>query len=73
MQCEVCCARQVNDAEPPVVYIPMTTFAASSATGDATNYFTGYEWGWMNVLVRRRDAVTMPVRPLLRQWWWHNW
>lgn len=49
----------VNDAYPPSLYIPITTFAGSSGTGDARTYFTMYKWGWMHALVRRRPGVTL--------------
>ena len=49
----------VNDANPPVVYIPITTFAASTGTDDARTYFTAYDWGWMSVLVRRKSGVSL--------------
>jgi predicted permease len=49
----------VNDAIPPSVFIPITTFAGSSATNDAKTYFTRYDWGWANVLVRRKPGVTL--------------
>lgn len=48
----------VNDANPPVVYIPITTFAGSGASNDAKTYFSTYQWGWMKVLVRRKPGVT---------------
>jgi putative ABC transport system permease protein len=49
----------VNDADPPVVYIPITTYAASTGTSDSTTYFNSYQWGWMNTLVRRRPQTTV--------------
>jgi predicted permease len=49
----------VNDADPPSVYIPITTFAGSEPSDDAKTYFTEYHWGWMNVLVRRKPGVTV--------------
>lgn len=48
----------VNDANPPVAYIPATTFAGSSETNDAATYFNRYYWGWANVLARRKPGVT---------------
>jgi predicted permease len=48
----------VNDADPPVVYIPITSFAGSSASNDSRTYFNTYQWGWMQVLVRRKPAVS---------------
>jgi len=49
----------VNDALPPVVYVPITTYAASSGTNDATTYYTSYSWGWLNILARRRPGVSV--------------
>lgn len=50
----------VNDAAPPVLWMPITTFAGSvPATSDARTYFTTYSWGWVNVLVRRRPEVAV--------------
>lgn len=49
----------VNDANPPAIYIPITTFAGSTGTGDSTTYFSKYQWGWMHVLVRRKPTVTV--------------
>jgi putative ABC transport system permease protein len=49
----------VNDATPPVLYIPITTFAGSTGTNDSRTYFSKYQWGWMHVLVRRRPNVTV--------------
>jgi putative ABC transport system permease protein len=49
----------VNDANPPVLYIPITTFAASTGTDDSRTYFSKYQWGWMHVLVRRKPGITL--------------
>lgn len=49
----------VNDTDPPVVYIPITTFAGTSGTDDAATYFSDYGWGWVNILVRRKPGVTL--------------
>jgi predicted permease len=48
----------VNDAQPPAVYLPITTFAANAA-GDGKTYFEKYQWSFMNVMVRRRAGVTV--------------
>ena len=48
----------VNDANPPALYIPITTFAASTGTDDSRTYFSKYQWSWMNVMVRRSPDVT---------------
>jgi predicted permease len=49
----------VNDANPPVVYIPITTYAASGGNDDAKRYYTHYEWGWVNVMVRLAPGVSV--------------
>jgi putative ABC transport system permease protein len=49
----------VNDASPPVLFLPITTFAGSRPSTDALTYFTRYQWGWMHVLVRRKPGVTL--------------
>jgi predicted permease len=47
----------VNDAMPPAVWIPITTYAASTGTNDAKTYYSEYSWGWLNMLVRRKPGV----------------
>jgi putative ABC transport system permease protein len=49
----------VNDADPPVAYIPITTYAASTGTNDAKTYYSKYQWSWMQVMVRRKADVTL--------------
>ncbi|MEW5916049.1 MAG: ABC transporter permease, partial [Gemmatimonadota bacterium] len=49
----------VDDAQPPVVYLPITTFAGSTGTNDSRTYHTTYNWGWMHVLVRRKPGITI--------------
>jgi putative ABC transport system permease protein len=48
----------VNEVDPPAVFIPITTFAGSGGPGDARTYFTIYQWGWMNMLVRRKPGMS---------------
>ncbi len=48
----------VNDANPPALYVPITTYAASTGTDDSRTYFSKYQWSWMNVMVRRSPGVT---------------
>ena len=48
----------VNDANPPVLYVPITAYAASTGSGDAKTYYTRYQWGWVNVMARVRPGVT---------------
>ena len=50
----------VDDADPPAVYIPITTFAATSGgSRSSLDYYTAYDWGWVHTLVRRRHGVTV--------------
>ncbi|MBP6702971.1 MAG: ABC transporter permease [Vicinamibacteria bacterium] len=49
----------VNDAVPPVLYLPITTFAGSSGTNDAKTYFSAYKWGWMHIMARRKPGVSL--------------
>ena len=50
----------VDDTDPPAVYIPITTYAGSqpSQRPNAT-YHTKYNWGWMQMMVRRKPGVTV--------------
>ena len=64
----------VNDANPPMLYLPITTFAGSTGTNDSKTYFTTYQWGWMHVMVRRRPdvslaAATVDATQAFRQSW----
>ncbi len=64
----------VNDMSPPLLWIPITTYAGSTGTGDATTYHTTYQWGWMHTLVRRKAGVSHDAaqrdaaRAHLRSW-----
>jgi len=49
----------IFDANPPLIYMPITTYAGSSpGLQDRNNYFKTYNWGWMDMMVRRRPGVT---------------
>jgi predicted permease len=49
----------VNDANPPVLYVPITTYAGSTGNDDSRTYFSKYQWGWMHVMVRRKPGVSL--------------
>jgi predicted permease len=50
------------DNTPPAVYIPITTYAGSApGADDRTTYYTRYNWGWMDMLARRKPGVTAEV------------
>ena len=46
--------------ESPAVWMPITTYAATRFVGnDATNFYTTYNWGWMQMFVRRNPGVSV--------------
>lgn len=49
----------VEDAAPPDLFMPITTYAASTGTGDSQTYYTRYDWGWMNVMVRLKPGIPL--------------
>src|SRR5687767_3994772 len=51
----------VNDADPPALYIPITTYAGVEADArNAATYFSAYNWGWVEIMVRRKRNVSVP-------------
>ena len=49
----------VTEGDPRVAYIPITTFAGSQGGDDGRTYYTRYNWGWMELMVRRRPEVSV--------------
>lgn len=50
----------VTEGSPRAAFIPITTFAASQELGpDRGQYYTTYNWGWMEMIVRRRPDVSV--------------
>ena len=49
----------LNDGRPPAVFVPITTYAASTGTSDSRTYFSAYKWGWVHLLVRRAAGVDL--------------
>lgn len=49
----------VNDADPPMLWIPITTYAGTSGTSDAKTYFLNYSWGWVHVIARRKPGISV--------------
>jgi putative ABC transport system permease protein len=45
---------------PPAAFIPITNYGASAGiVPNKGNWWDTYNWGWMNVLVRRKPGVTI--------------
>lgn len=49
----------VTEGSPPVAFIPITTYAGSQSGPDRLEYYTRYNWGWMEMIVRRRPDVSV--------------
>ena len=49
----------VTEANLPAAFIPITTFAGSQGGEDGRTYYTRYNWGWMELMVRRRPEVSV--------------
>lgn len=47
-----------NEADVPVAFIPITTYAGMSGSSDAQTYFSEYYWSFLNMVVRRKPGVT---------------
>lgn len=43
---------------PPVVFMPITTYAANSGFGAPGEWHTIYNWDWMKMIVRRKPGIT---------------
>ncbi len=49
----------ISDEGPPALFIPITAYAGVFRAGaNVANYYTRYNWSWMQVVVRRRPGVT---------------
>ena len=48
----------VTEGSPRAAFIPITTFAGSQGGSDGRTYYTAYNWGWMELMVRRRPEVS---------------
>lgn len=67
----------IADEAPPAVFIPITAFAGIYRAGPkVASYYTGYNWGWMHVLARRKPGVSREAADAdLTQahvWSWNN-
>ena len=67
----------ISDGAPPAAFIPITAYAASFRGGPTmSNYYTRYNWSWMEVLVRRREGVSLAAATAdlsqANAWSWNN-
>jgi predicted permease len=50
----------ISEEGAPAVFIPITTFAGTFRAGPlVANYYTKYNWGWMEIVARRKPGVTL--------------
>src|SRR5687767_13295277 len=49
----------VNEGPPRSAFIPITAYAGSQDGRDGREYYTHYNWGWMQMMVRRRPNVNL--------------
>ena len=49
----------VNEGPPRSAFIPITAYAGSQQGRDRLEYYTRYNWGWMQMMVRRRPNVSV--------------
>ena len=49
----------VNEGPPRSAFIPITAYAGSQQGRDRLEYYTRYNWGWMQMMVRRRPNVSL--------------
>ncbi len=67
----------IAERAPPAVFIPITAFAGTFRGGPAiANYYTKYNWSWLEVLARRREGVSLAAASAdlsqANAWSWNN-
>jgi predicted permease len=48
----------VAEGQPPVAWLPITTFGANQPGGSSVDYWRRYVWDWTEMMVRRKPGVT---------------
>ena len=52
-----------SEEGPPAVFVPITAYAGAFRAGpQLTNYYTRYNWSWLEILARRKPGITLPRR-----------
>ncbi|HEY5544854.1 MAG TPA: ABC transporter permease, partial [Gemmatimonadaceae bacterium] len=49
----------ITEGPPRAAFIPITTFAGNQPGTSGREYYTNYNWGWMEMMVRRRPDVSV--------------
>lgn len=49
----------ITEGRPRAAFIPITSFAGNQPGDDGRTYYTRYNWGWMEMMVRRRPEVNI--------------
>jgi predicted permease len=50
----------IADEAPPALFIPITAYAGTFRAGpNVSNYYTRYNWGWMQMLARRKPGISV--------------
>ena len=49
----------VTEGRPREAFVPITTWAGNQPGADGRTYYSQYSWGWMEMMVRRRDEVSV--------------
>lgn len=47
-----------NETDPPSLFVPITAYAGTIGSSDATTYYQQYYWGFVNMMVRRKPGVS---------------
>lgn len=66
-----------SEGPPPSVFIPITAYAGTFRDGpQLSNYYTRYNWSWMEVMARRREGVSVEAATAdlsqANAWIWNN-
>jgi len=48
----------ISEAEPPAVFIPITSFPLAAGENKTGDYYTIYNWDWTTVMARRKPGVS---------------
>jgi predicted permease len=51
----------VTEGPPRAAFIPITTWAGNQHGEEGRTYYSRYNWGWMEMMVRRRSDVSVDV------------